>query len=224
MPPPPPTPPAPIPPAPTTTASVPSQAKDPPLAVAFEDNFERDKLGDAWRATSPVWQIDAGRLCGKQARNHPVWFARTLPTNVRFEFDATTQSPDGDLKAEFFGDGASAAQTVSYTNATSYLTIFGGWKNSWHVLARIDEHAPNRPQIRVVPDSEDARERPVVAGQSYHFRVERTDGRAISWSIGDVLMFKFTDADPLVGPGHDHFGFNDWEVSVCFDNVKVVPL
>ena len=33
-------------------------------------------------------------------------------------------------------------------------------------------------------------------------------------------MFKFTDPEPLSGPGHDHFGFNDWEVPVCFDNVK----
>ena len=27
-----------------------------------------------------------------------------------------------------------------------------------------------------------------------------------------------------LGVGHDHFGFNDWEVKVCFDNVKVTPL
>jgi hypothetical protein len=198
--------------------------KDPTLAAVFEDGFDRDKLGDNWRTTSPAWQIEGGRLCGKGAHNHPVWLARTLPLNVRFEFNATTQSADGDLKAEFFGDGASAATGVSYTNATSYLTIFGGWKNTFHVLARIDEHAPGRPQIRVVPDSEDAKERPVVPGQSYHFRVERSDGRTVSWWIGDVLMFKFTDTEPLAGPGHDHFGFNDWEVPVCFDNVRVVPL
>jgi len=28
----------------------------------------------------------------------------------------------------------------------------------------------------------------------------------------------------LTGVGHDHFGFNDWDVKVCFDNVRVVPL
>ena len=31
-------------------------------------------------------------------------------------------------------------------------------------------------------------------------------------------------AAPLAGVGHDHFGFNDWEAKVCFDNVRVTPL
>jgi len=37
-------------------------------------------------------------------------------------------------------------------------------------------------------------------------------------------MLSYADTAPLTGPGHDHFGFNDWEVKVCFDNVHVVPL
>ncbi len=37
-------------------------------------------------------------------------------------------------------------------------------------------------------------------------------------------MLTFPDCAPLAGAGHDHFGFNDWDVKVCFDNVKVVPL
>ena len=28
----------------------------------------------------------------------------------------------------------------------------------------------------------------------------------------------------FAGQGHDHFGFNEWEAKVCFDNVKVTPL
>jgi hypothetical protein len=212
------------PPHPTAAVSAPPNSASAPLGPRFEDAFERGTLGDAWRTTSPVWRVEAGRLCGRGARNHPVWLARTLPANVRIEFDAVSQSPDGDIKAEFFGDGASAATAVSYTNATSYLTILGGWKNSYHVLARIDEHAPDRNEIRIVPSAQERRERPVVPDQVYHFRVERADGRTISWWVDDVLMFRFADPQPLAGPGHDHFGFNDWDVPVCFDNVKVVPL
>jgi hypothetical protein len=37
-------------------------------------------------------------------------------------------------------------------------------------------------------------------------------------------MLSWNDPQPLAGVGHDHFGFNDWDVKVCFDNVKVVPL
>jgi hypothetical protein len=202
----------------------PGRAPSPPLTGTFEDNFERGALGPDWITTSGDWHIESGRLCAKGAHNHGAWLARTLPTNARIEFDAESSSPDGDIKAEVFGDGASAATGVSYNDATSYLTIFGGWKNSFHVLARQNEHASDRPEIKITPGSDDERARPVSPGQVYHFKIERADGKTIRWWVGDMLMFKFTDPEPLTGTGHDHFGFNDWEVPVCFDNVKVTAI
>jgi hypothetical protein len=196
----------------------------PPLGNGFDDNFDRDALGPDWMQTGNGWRIDAGRLCAKGARNHGAWLKRTLPTNVRIEFDAISGSPDGDIKAEIFGDGASAARGISYNDATSYLTIFGGWKNSFHVLARLNEHASDRPEIRIAPGTDDERARPVNMGQVYHFKIERADGKTLVWWVDGVQMFKFVDPQPLTGPGHDHLGFNNWEVPVCFDNLKVVAL
>jgi hypothetical protein len=195
-----------------------------PLGAGFQDDFERATLGPDWITTGADWRIENGRLCVKGAHNHGAWLQRVLPTNARIEFDAVSLSADGDIKAEIFGDGRSAASGNSYNDATSYLTIFGGWKNNFHVLARLNEHASDRPEIRIAPGSDDERARPVTAGQSYHFKVERADGKTVSWWVGDLLMFKFTDPAPLSGEGHDHLGFNDWEVPVCFDNVKVAPL
>lgn len=195
-----------------------------PLGNGFEDKFDRETVGSDWVTTGADWRIDAGRLCVKGARNHGAWLNRTLPTNVRIEFDAMSDSPDGDIKAEIFGDGISAAKGVSYNDATSYLTIFGGWKNQFHVLARLNEHASDRPEIRIAPGSDDERARPVSMGQVYHFKIERADGKTLVWWVGNQQMFKFTDPQPLTGPGHDHMGFNDWEVPVCFDNLKVVAL
>ena len=149
---------------------------------------------------------------------------RTLPANARIEFDAVSDSSEGDLKAEFWGDGRSAATGQSYNNATSYLTIFGGWKNTLHVLARVDEHAKDRKEIAVDTTSDDPRQRAVVPGQTYHFKVERADGKTIRWWIDGLEMHTMVDAQPLAGAGHDHFGFNNWEAHVCFDNVRVTPL
>jgi hypothetical protein len=229
-------------PAAAAAASSPAASSAEVLKTPFEDDFERTgpatapsgaspgvssmpEPGPEWAATAPgLWHIEGGRLCGEHARNHGLWLKRALPVNARIEFDAISQSADGDLKAEFWGDGRSFAQALSYSDATSYLTIFGGWHNKFHVLARINEHGNDRKEITVDRDSDDPREHPVMAGQIYHFKVERSDGKTIKWWVDGNEMFAWADAAPLAGPGHDHFGFNDWDVKVCFDNVKVVPL
>ena len=224
-------------------AAPPPAARAEVLKAPFEDNFDRaapapaasgeggasaaasHDPGPDWVATAPgVWRIEDGRLCGEHARNHGLWLKRALPTNARIEFDAVSQSPEGDLKAEFWGDGRSFAKALSYNDATSYLTIFGGWHNKFHVLARINEHGNDRKEITVDPNSDDPRERAVVAGQIYHFKVERTDGKTVRWFVDGNEMLTWTDASPLTGAGHEHFGFNDWDVKLCFDNVRVVPL
>lgn len=196
----------------------------PPITATFEDSFDRVELGSDWNALSPLWKINGGRLCVRGARNKGIWLLRKLPVNARIEFDATAEASDGDLKAEVWGDGMSGATTASYSNATSYLFILGGWKNSKHVLARIDEHGDDRLAFDVEPNADDERARPVEAGQPYRFRIERDDGKTVKWSVNGLAYFERSDPEPLSGPGHEYFGFNDWDAPVCFDNVKVTPL
>jgi len=207
-----------------TAKAAPTAPPDSPITTAYYDNFDRAELGPEWNPTAPDWKIQGNQLCGRNAHNHPVWLNRKLPTNARIEFDATSTSADGDLKVEVWGDGKSFAKGTSYNDATSYLAIFGGWKNKFHVLARLDEHAPGRPEVKVNPSGADLRARPVKPGERYHFKVERTDGKTVRWSIDDIEVISFTDARPLTGDGHEHMGFNDWEVPVCFDNLHITPL
>lgn len=182
-------------------------------------------LGPNWVAIKTnAWHVENGRLCGQGARNHPVWLNKTLPVNARIEFDAVAFNDDGDLKCEVWGDGQSYAHGTSYTDATGYLTILGGWKNTLHVIARLNEHGEDRKVLPVDKTSDDPRQRPVVKGQVYRFKVERTDGKTIHFSVDGLEYLKWTDPNPLAGQGHDHFGFNEWEAKVCFDNVKVTPL
>jgi hypothetical protein len=215
------------------SSSAPKLLLPPPLAMgaapdasAAELAFEEmQQIGPNWRqAATRAWHIENGRLCGSRAVNHGIWLNRVLPINARIEFDAISESPQGDLKAEVWGDGQSHATAISYTNATSYLTILGGWKNKYHVLARENEHGNDRKQITVDAQSDDPRAKPVYPGQIYHFKIERSDGHTVRWSVNGLDYLSYDDPRPLVGMGHDHFGFNDWEVKVCFDNVKVTPL
>ena len=63
-----------------------------------------------------------------------------------------------------------------------------------------------------------------MPGQLYRFKVERTDGKTVRWFVDDIEFLSLADTQPLAGAGHDHFGFNDWDAKVCFDNVRVTPL
>ncbi|APR85874.1 Hypothetical protein A7982_11223 [Minicystis rosea] len=211
--------------APHASASAAASASAlPVLTAAWEDTFDRADLGPDWNARSPAWKITNGRLCARGARNKGAWLAKRLPTNARIEFEAYAESSEGDLKIELWGDGQSGATGTSYTNATSYIAILGGWKNTKHVLARRNEHGDDRLEIDVDPQSDDERMRAIAAGQAYHFKIERADDKTVQISINGTVYFELADREPLSGAGHEHFGFNDWDAPVCFDNLKVTPL
>jgi len=196
----------------------------PAIEQRFVDTFERGEPGADWNVTGPGWTIKEGRLCVSNAHNHPAWLRRRLPTNARIEFEATSASADGDLKAEAWGDGRSSAIGNSYTGATSYLVIFGGWKNSLHVLARLDEHGADRKALHVEAGETDPRAQPVLPDRAYRFKIERADGKTVRYFVDEIEILSFKDPSPLAGVGHEHFAFNDWEVPACFDNLIITPL
>jgi hypothetical protein len=185
---------------------------DPGIGSAFTDDFNRSQLGSAYKKTGGNWRIEDGELHVKGAKNHPLWLLRTLPREVRVEFDVRSESAEGDIKVEIFGDGASHAKDDTYT-ATSYVIIFGGWNNSRNVLARMDEHGDDR----VV-----GKPRKVDVGKTYRFRIERIGGILTVWVDDDILL-EMVDSQPLGGRGHEHFGFNNWQSDLWFDNLKVTP-
>lgn len=198
--------------------ALPWLACDPPRRAApigqrFADNFDRADIGPEWRETGPGWRIENGALRAQNVHNHPLWLRRKLPRDARIEFDAWSESPNGDLKCEAWGDGESFARQASYT-ATSYVIIFGGWFNRLNVIARMDEHAPDR-RVRQGP--------PVEPHRHYHFTIERR-GRMLKWALDGEPMLEWDDPDPLSGPGHEYFAFNDWEALVHFDNLVITPL
>jgi len=184
-----------------------------PAGQRFEDRFERAELGADWRVTGAGWSIENGALRGQNVHNHPLWLGRRLPRDARIEFDAWSDSPAGDLKCEVYGDGESFARAASYT-ATSYVVIFGGWHNRINAIARMDEHGADR-QVRDNPK--------VELGRRYHFTIERR-GRELRWLLDGAGILDFNDPDPLAGPGHEYFAFNDWEALVHFDNLVISPL
>jgi hypothetical protein len=193
------------------------------LEGVFFDGFEREVLGDDYYATGNGWYVEDGQVCGEDVYNHPLWLRRRLPVNARVEFVVSAGSRRGDLKVEVWGDGRSHARGVSYTDATGYVFILGGWSNERHVLARLNEHGRDRLELAVEPGAVLPRA-PVEPGRAYRMVVERRDGRTVHWRVDGVTVFTLEDAEPLAGAGHEHFAFGGWRAPTCFDDLSVTPL
>lgn len=203
-------------------------ASEQPVAAEgapFRDDFERAELGPDYRALSDAWRLEKGWLCVDGAKNRGAWLLRPLPERVRIEFDAIALDAAGDIKVELFGDGRSGATKATYDDASGYVAVLGGWKNSLHVLARLNEHGEDRLAVEVSEtEQDDPRARPVQPGQPYHFKFERRDATVVSWWVNGILYLELSDDEPLTGPGHEYFGFNGWIAPVCFDNLEIAPL
>jgi len=175
--------------------------------LVFEDDFEREAIGDDWATESDTWTIVDGEIAVAGARNAGLWLQQPLPDAVRIEFDARSLSEEGDLKFEVFTDGQ--------THESGYIGIFGGWSNQLNIIARLDEHGDDRLV--------GAENWSVVPERTYRFAIVRTDQR-LRWYVDGEHFLTYDDAAPLTGEGHDGFGFNDWDAPVRFDNVRIYDL
>ena len=64
----------------------------------------------------------------------------------------------------------------------------------------------------------------VLPDRAYRFKIERSDGKTVRYFVDDIEILSLKDPSPLTGEGHEHLGFNDWAVPVCFDNLTITPL
>jgi hypothetical protein len=109
-------------------------------AVPYEDKFDRASIGDAWWSNGGHWRIVEGQLYSPGVGNNPLWLKARLPPDVRIEFDARSEGPDGDVKWELDGDGR--------THATGYIFLFGAWHNRESRICKLDEHGFTSEETR----------------------------------------------------------------------------
>ncbi len=199
--------------------------KDPVLAAPFTDGFDRGDLGDDWRSTSyGAYFMKAGRLCISKPRNHPLWLKRKLPANVRVEFEAMPNTNNADVKVELFGDGCAFDVDGRDYTATSYVAVLGAHNNSEHWLARMFEHGPEAKKTPLVAGGPSIANSKLILNTVYHVELARTDGKTVTLKVDGVSVHEMADPQPLMGAGHDHFGFNGWDAPSCFDKLTITPL
>jgi len=211
------------------------------LQLPYADDFsDRTTVERNYWTNGGDWRTVTGQLLAPGVKNNPLWLKAKLPRDVVVEFDARSESPEGDTKCEIFGDGLN--------HASGYVLIHGGWNNSVSVIARLDEHGVSLgvlqqqarkiqseqglPQANLVDTGvfrEDTRMRveanpfPVQIGRTYHWKIERK-GTVLRWSIDGQPFMELDDPFPLSGKGHDRFAFSSWEAQLYFDNLSIRPL
>ena len=123
---------------------------------------------------------------------------------------------DDDMKVEVFGDGQSfhRGDPRAAYDATGYVLVMGGWRNTLSAIARMHEHAADRV-TRTEPR--------VVPGRKYHWTIRR-QGRVLTWLVDGQPFLTLDDPDPLRGPAHRYFAVSGFESKVYFDNLKIRPL
>ncbi len=204
-----------------TSATVPYQQDFSDPAVVQRDFF----------STGGHWRVVNGQLLSPGVKNNPLWLQAKLPRDVAIEFDARSESPEGDLKVEVFGDGTD--------HASGYILIHGGWNNSLSIIARLDEHGASLQSLQQRAEGKglvetgvfrkdthmrvEARPYPVEIGRTYRWRIERR-GSLLRWLIDGKPFMEFDDPLPLEGKGHDRFGFSSWDAQLFFDNLRIEPL
>lgn len=197
------------------------KVKDPPpIEGVWTDDFDRGSIGGNYYKTGGGYTIRDGTLSARGGEegsyNHPLWLRKKLPENVMIELEAWSNTPDGDIKVELYGDGTSHARNKGQYTSTGYVFVMGGWNNSKSILARGNEHGKNIQQ-RTKPK--------VEVGKRYKWKIVRQDTR-VDWYVDDMEkpFLSYQDNKPLEGVGHEYFGFNNWESDSYFDNLVVTPL
>lgn len=188
--------------------------RDEFIRTPFVDTFDREKIDSHYHNTGGPYRIENGKLRVRGAHNRPLWLTKRLPQNARIEFEVISQSTDGDIKIEAWGDGKSFSPSGGAYLATSYVFVLGGWGNTISALCRMDEHGGDRKERKDVR---------VEVGKVYRWKIERRGSR-VDWHLDGQLFLSFDDAYPLTGDNHSYFGFNNWESDLSFDNLKITPL
>jgi hypothetical protein len=186
----------------------------PPVTETWSDDFARDGIGPNYFDTGGSYRVIDGALSTKGSHNHPLWLRKKLPRDVRIELTAWSTTPDGDIKIELFGDGRSYDPNAGAYTSTAYVLVFGGWHNSKSLIARQDEHGKELVERR---------DPKVEPGRRYRFTITRK-GKTLEWLIDGQPFLAYEDKSPLEGPGHEYFGFDNWESDAWFDDLVITPL
>lgn len=173
----------------------------------YENDFEKQTLGDEWVKEGGHWEIKDGKLLSKGAKNKDLILNKPLPENAIIELDMISHSPTVDIKFRAWGDKRKDMHDGAYH------FILGGWANKISTIAPLGEHDKRRVERRD----------PLEPERWYHVKVVRHKGK-ITLSLDGVKFLEYEDKAPLDKAHFKYFSFANWMTHCEFDNLKIMAI
>ncbi len=171
--------------------------------LKFEDDFEREELGDEWTTNDAV--IREGRLLLGVKGPACAKLVRPFPADVRIQFTAQAYEtrPPCDLSVTL---AAERFRAMSW----NYLLAFGGVNNTVNKLT-------GGRRLAGMRDENPARL--IELGRVYDI-VAVKEGKGLSLIVDGKLLLEGRDEEVMGGPGFDAVGLVTWN-GMYVDDVRV---
>ncbi len=177
--------------------------------LVFEDDFEREELGDKWEIHEGSWEIVDGDLRGSGTIVSAVPLPEDGPLSYqRMEFHAVTDVeviqliPGMDVEPEI-GDVSSFINSKSIETSetarptrTGYFFQFGGYYNTRNRIVRAGS---------TLVDDQDT-ENQIVADQMHHVVVENDEGH-LRFFVDGELWYEYEEGRSVLEEEQNRVGF-----------------
>lgn len=151
--------------------------------TVFQDDFQREKLGDAWKAVNGDWRISDGKLTCPSGGF--IVINQDVDGFQRLEFTASSEKP-GDLSPVIHCDGEDVD--------SGYLLQFGGMNNSFNQAKKMGEN--------VAVDVEH-----LIEKGKPHRVIAEFNGERAKLTVNGEIVYDFAETgDAPLGKGHDRAG------------------
>lgn len=197
---------------------------DAEWTLVFEDDFNRDEIGDGWTVFEGDWDVVDGGLVGSGTLISSSGFPQQgRPGFLRMEFQVRSDAqpffllPGADASDVSVSDLSSFIHSPPYTgeqNAarptrSGYFFQFGGMMNEHNRIRRIGVEltADTDPAVRIEP------------GKLHTVVVENDEGQ-LRLTVDGKTVLEFEDGMILSGEGFDRVGFYFY-TRARVENVKV---
>ncbi len=178
--------------------------------LVVDDDFSQNPAAlEHWEALGCIAEIVDGELRISGGELQLLLLKREISGDVRIEFDCRIEGAYLNDIAGLFSGVRGATEWE--TSTSGYAIKFGAYTNTLNVVTRCDRRIWSQPAA------------PLVAGATYHLRMER-HGARLRMVVNNQEICSVTDPEPLTGSNRTVAGLLGWIADKRIRRIRVYVL